>query len=65
MEGLSDYLPVLAAQQSLYDSKSAHLSTQRQLISDRVQLARSLGGTWMDEFIEKRLNVDKVEEKTK
>lgn len=62
MEGLSDYLPVLAAQQSLYESESALLSGKRQLISDRVQLARALGGEWMDAYIEERLTAEKVEE---
>jgi NodT family efflux transporter outer membrane factor (OMF) lipoprotein len=61
MEGLSDYLPVLAAQQSLYESESALLSAKRQLISDRVQLARALGGEWMDSYIEDRLTAEKVE----
>ncbi len=64
MEGLSDYLPVLAAQQSLYESESALLSAKRQLISDRVQLARALGGEWMDPYIEERLTAEKVEENT-
>jgi len=63
MEGLSDYLPVLAAQQSLYESESAILAARRQLISDRVQLARALGGEWMDEYIDERLMVDNEEEK--
>lgn len=64
IEGLSDYLPVLAAQQSLYESESALLSAKRQLISDRVQLARALGGEWMDAYIEERLTAEKMEENT-
>jgi len=64
IEGLSDYLPVLAAQQSLYESESALLSAKRQLISDRVQLARALGGEWMAAYIEERLTAEKVEENT-
>jgi NodT family efflux transporter outer membrane factor (OMF) lipoprotein len=62
MEGLSDYLPVLAAQQSLYESESAILAARRQLISDRVQLARALGGEWMDEYIDERFIAEKEEE---
>ena len=54
-EGLSDYLPVLAAQQSLFESQRELLSARRQLVSDRVQLARALGGSWMDEYIERNL----------
>jgi len=63
MEGLSDYLPVLAAQQSLYESESAILAARRQLISDRVQLARALGGEWMDEYIDERFIADNEKEK--
>jgi NodT family efflux transporter outer membrane factor (OMF) lipoprotein len=62
MEGLSDYLPVLAAQQSHYESESAILSARRQLISDRVQLARALGGEWMDEYIDERFIADNEED---
>lgn len=54
-EGLSDYLPVLAAQQSLFESQRELLTARRQLVSDRVRLARALGGSWMDEYIEKHL----------
>jgi NodT family efflux transporter outer membrane factor (OMF) lipoprotein len=63
MEGLSDYLPVIAAQQGLYESESAVISARRQLISDRVQLARALGGEWMDEYIDERFIADSEEEK--
>lgn len=62
MEGLSDYLPVLAAQQSHYESESAILSARRQLISDRVQLARALGGEWMHEYIDEHFIADNEEE---
>ncbi len=63
MEGLSDYLPVLSAQQSLYDSESALLSARRQLISDRVQIAKALGGEWMDEIIDNYLSDDISDDK--
>ncbi|MFQ5736477.1 MAG: efflux transporter outer membrane subunit [Thermodesulfobacteriota bacterium] len=53
MAGLSDYLPVLAAQQGYYDASSALLAARRQLISDRIALARSLGGQWADRAAEK------------
>lgn len=45
-EGLSDYLPVLTALQSVQATEQNILTTQRQLLSQRVQLARALGGTW-------------------
>jgi NodT family efflux transporter outer membrane factor (OMF) lipoprotein len=65
MEGLSDYLPVLAAQQGLYQSEAALLSARRQLISDRIQLARALGGEWMNEFIRDRYAAQREEEQDK
>jgi len=49
LQGLTDYINVLSAQQQLHASKSSLLTTRRQLISDRIQLARALGGTWMTE----------------
>jgi NodT family efflux transporter outer membrane factor (OMF) lipoprotein len=42
--GLNDYLPVLQAQTALMDTDSALLSARRQILADRVQLARALGG---------------------
>ena len=65
MEGLSDYLPVLAAQQGLYRSEAALLSARRQLISDRIQLARALGGEWMNELMQDRDAAERGEEKDK
>jgi len=44
--GLSDYLPVLAAVQSHHQVARELISARRQLISFRIQLYRSLGGTW-------------------
>ena len=45
-EGLSEYLPVLVAQQLHFRTESALLAARRQLLADRVSLARSLGGGW-------------------
>lgn len=42
--GLNDYLPVLQAQSALVDTESALLTARRQILADRVQLARALGG---------------------
>lgn len=49
LQGLSEYLPVLTAQGLHFDAQSQLLSARRQLIADRVTLARTLGGDWMDE----------------
>lgn len=49
MAGLSDYLPVITEQQRQFDAESALLAARRQLISDRIALARALGGRWADE----------------
>ncbi|MFK7991399.1 MAG: efflux transporter outer membrane subunit [Sandaracinaceae bacterium] len=45
-EGLSDYLPVLTALSSVQGIEQQRLATERQFLSQRVQLARALGGTW-------------------
>jgi outer membrane protein TolC len=60
LKGLSDYLPVLTAQRRLFEAESALLSEKRQLLSDRIALARALGGGWTEEVIEKRLVADRV-----
>jgi NodT family efflux transporter outer membrane factor (OMF) lipoprotein len=44
--GLSDYLPVLAALESLQTVERSLITAERQLLSFRVQLYRALGGTW-------------------
>jgi len=44
--GLSDYLPVLAALESLQTVERSRIVAERQLLSFRVQLYRALGGTW-------------------
>ena len=44
--GLSDYLPVLAALESLQTVERSQIVAERQLLSYRVQLYRALGGSW-------------------
>ena len=44
--GLSDFLPVLTALQAKQSTELSHLQAQRNLISARIQLHRSLGGRW-------------------
>ncbi len=46
-QGLDDFLPVLTAQASDASARIALIAAQRQRISSRIQLARSLGGSWM------------------
>lgn len=55
LSGLTDYLPVLTAQRSQVEVQSRLLSARRQLISQRIALARALGGSWMDEPLQRRL----------
>jgi outer membrane protein TolC len=47
LNGLSDYLPVLSAQIFNFNARSQLLAAQRQLLSQRISLARALGGDWM------------------
>lgn len=54
LHGVGDYLPVLTAQRSHFQAQSDLLSARRQLISDRISLARALGGEWMNPMIEQR-----------
>lgn len=44
-QGLTDYLPVLTALQSLQQLERDIISKQRELISDRILLYRALGGS--------------------
>ncbi len=45
-EGLSDYLPVLTSLAAVQRLEQTILATERQRLSQRVQLARALGGGW-------------------
>jgi len=55
LQGLSDYLPVLTAQGLQFDAESQLLAARRQLLTDRISLARALGGEWMKAEMEKTL----------
>ena len=55
LQGLTDYLPVLTAQQRFYNAKSALLTSKRRLISERIQLARALGGEWAENAVSEHL----------
>ncbi len=57
--GLTDYLPVLTAQRADFETRSRLLSARRQLLSDRITLARALGGGWMRQEMALRLSAKK------
>ncbi len=59
LAGLVDYLPVLTAQRADADTRSRLLDAQRQLLTDRISLARALGGSWMQEQLNTRLQAAK------
>lgn len=59
LAGLVDYLPVLTAQRADAETRSRLLDAQRQLLTDRISLARALGGSWMQEQMNTRLQVVK------
>jgi outer membrane protein TolC len=61
LQGLSEYLPVLTAQGLYFDSQSQLLAARRQFIADRITLARSLGGMWMEEELNKRTELVSAE----
>ena len=54
-QGLSDYLPVLTALGTAQRAEQSILAAHRSLLSQRVQLARALGGSWTTELEAPRL----------
>jgi outer membrane protein TolC len=63
LQGLSDYLPVLTAQASDAQTRSDLIAARRQLISDRVSLARALGGEWMEQEMKERFTAENTEKR--
>jgi len=59
LSGLVDYLPVLTAQRTDFDISSRLLAARRQLLADRISLARALGGDWMQDKMNSRLQIEK------
>ena len=55
-QGTTDYLGVLIAQRNLMETQQQYLTAHQQLISDRISLARALGGEWMEETLQNRLS---------
>lgn len=56
MQGLTDYLPVLTEQLRHFSAQSNLLEARRQLLSDRISLARSLGGEWTGGVLMEHMN---------
>ncbi len=54
-QGLRDYLEVLNAQRLQFDARSRLIATQRDLLSDRITLARALGGGWTEIHVNERI----------
>jgi len=63
LAGLDDYLPVLTAQRTDFETRSNLLAAQRQLLVDRISLARALGGSWMQDQMNARLQTEKEAKK--
>ncbi len=63
LAGITDYLPVLSAQRADFEVRSRLLSAQRQLLTDRISLARALGGTWMLSEMNNRMQIKEDSEK--
>jgi NodT family efflux transporter outer membrane factor (OMF) lipoprotein len=56
--GINDYLPVLIAERRYFDVQIQIISAHRQLVSDRIGLARALGGDWMENYISKNESLE-------
>jgi outer membrane protein TolC len=53
MQGLTDYLPVLTGQLSHFTAQGNLLEERRQILSSSIQLARALGGEWVEDIKER------------
>jgi NodT family efflux transporter outer membrane factor (OMF) lipoprotein len=58
LAGLVDYLPVLTAQRNDFDVSSRLLAARRQLLAERISLSRALGGDWMSNQMNARLQIE-------
>ena len=61
LAGLVDYLPVLTSQRTDFDVSSRLLAARRQLLAERISLARALGGDWMRNQMNSRLQIEEDE----
>ncbi len=50
--GIADFLAVLTAERNLLESEALLSETSRQLISHRISLARALGGSWTEDYVQ-------------
>lgn len=56
LQGLTDYLPVLTAQQFHFTTRRQLLESCQQLMAARISLVRAIGGQWMAQAVEKHLS---------
>lgn len=54
LQGLTDYLPVLTAQQFHFAARRRLLESRQQLMAARMSLVRAVGGQWMTETFRNR-----------
>jgi NodT family efflux transporter outer membrane factor (OMF) lipoprotein len=54
--GLTEYLPVVTAQVFHFQIQGSLISARRQMLSDRISLARALGGEWPMDDKKQKLN---------
>lgn len=54
VSGVGDFLTTLTARQGLYSAELATLAAERSQLAARVQLHRSLGGSWPDLLLHER-----------
>jgi len=57
--GLNEYLQVITAQVFHVQIQQNLLAARRQLLADRISLARALGGEWLEALADQRLAQDK------
>ncbi|MCB9554906.1 MAG: efflux transporter outer membrane subunit [Deltaproteobacteria bacterium] len=55
-QGLLTYLTVLTTEQAAFAAKTQLINGRRELISSRIQLARAIGGDWVDRELNARTN---------
>lgn len=58
-QGITDFMPVLTAQQRYYEAGRSIIDARRSLISARIALARALGGDWMEQEVSERIRAAK------
>lgn len=64
MAGLSEYLPVLTALQSMQSVERSELQARRDLLGYRIQLHRALGGRWPSFLENNTLSGVMIQQKT-